>query len=41
MIKSIFYIAYSLVLAIPNPNINFIENIILFIITTITLSVNT
>ena len=24
MIKSIFYIAYSLVLAIPNPNINFI-----------------
>ena len=41
MINSIIYIAYSLVLVIPNPNINFIQNIILFIFTTITLSVNT
>ena len=41
MIKSIIYAAYSLVLVIPNPNINFIENVILFIIDTITLPVNT
>ena len=29
MIKSIIYAAYSLVLVNPNPNINFIQNIIL------------
>ena len=28
MINSIIYAAYSLVLVIPNPNINFIQNII-------------
>ena len=41
MINSIICAAYSCVLVIPNPNINFVENIILFITTTITLSVNT
>ena len=40
MINSIIYAVYSLVLVIPNPNIDFIRNIILFI-TTITVSVNT
>ena len=40
MINSIIYAAYSLVVVIPNPNIDFIRNIILFI-TTITVSVNT
>ena len=41
MINSIIYAAYSLVLVIPNPNINFIQNIILYIIITITLPVDT
>ena len=41
MINSITYAAYSLVLFIPNPNINFIQNVILFIITTTTLPVDT
>ena len=40
-INSIIYAAYPLVLVIPNPNISFIHNTILFIITTITLPVNT
>ena len=41
VINSIIYAAYSLVLVIPNPNINFIQSIILYIITTITLPVDT
>ena len=41
MINSIIYAAYSLVLVIPNPNINFIQNIILYIIIIITLPVDT
>ena len=41
MINSIICAAYSWVLVIPNPNINFVENIILFITITITLYVNT
>ena len=40
MINSIIYAEYSLVHVIPNPNINVIQNIILYIITTITLPVD-
>ena len=37
MINLVIHAAYSLVLVIPNPNINFIQIVILFIITIITL----
>ena len=41
MINSIIYAAYSFVLVVPDTNINFIQNTVLFIITTITIQVNT